>query len=152
MTVTSITSKNYTNPVKRWRLNEHITQADLAWDLNVTRQVITNLESGLYLSLPIAVIHYTGITQNEYQHWIHYQRGNNARYFNNTRNVIVDRGWLAFKWSVRPDRSDRGFCRLLLFQPSVLRLYELHGMCKGKLRSALLDVGMPSTAISSVVL
>jgi transcriptional regulator with XRE-family HTH domain len=142
------------NPLKEFREHEQITQSDLANEAGVTRQIITNLEKGLLSQLPSRLSAITHIPQQDYLDWVSSQRLKNQHYFRTpeVRALLsnhpllswrLDKNrWLSFKWTVQPNRSHRGFCRRLVYQPSLLTLYETKNQCKPSLIQALKEVGL----------
>jgi transcriptional regulator with XRE-family HTH domain len=149
-----------TNPIKEFREKNELTQNELANSLGITRQVITNLERGLLSHLPTELSQYTSISPTQYTDWVTTQRHENSPYFHTPElnhfysselplnyRTNKDR-WLSFKYLVRPDRSHRGFCRLLVYQPSLLALYESKNQCKPSLIAALRQVLLSDHEIS----
>jgi hypothetical protein len=126
-----------TNPLTEARKRRNLTQQKLADDLGVTVQVITNAEAGLFNSIPSALSGYLQVPQHEYVAWVIAQRAQNTKYFQNARTNL---GWQVFKDQV--SQSNRGFCRRLVFQPSILREYEQHKRSKPLLKQALSEVGL----------
>jgi transcriptional regulator with XRE-family HTH domain len=141
-------------------MRTHLTQNELAEELGITRQVITNLERGLLSSIPHELSLYTGIDNQTYNQYITNQRHENAKHFHTPELLSFfssplpplyrtnkDR-WFDFKYTVRPDKSHRGFCRLLVYQPSLLALYETKNQCKPSLIQALRQVRLSDYEIS----
>jgi hypothetical protein len=125
------------NPLTLARKSLNLTQQRLADDLGVTVQVITNAEAGLFNSVPSALSGYLHVPQEHYLEWVTAQRHQNEKYFQNARTNL---GWKVFKEQV--SQSNRGFCRRLVFQPSILREYEQHKRSKPLLAQALSEVGL----------
>jgi transcriptional regulator with XRE-family HTH domain len=149
------------NPLRTYREENQITQSDLAMSANITRQVITNLERGLLSQLPKSLSQITRIPQQEYLDWVSSQRLANQHYFR-TPEVLsllsshplqswrLDKNrWYSFKYTVQPNHSHRGFCRRLVYQPSLLTLYETKNQCKPSLIQALKEVGLTNNQIKS---
>ena len=148
------------SPIKEFRERTHLTQNELAQELGITRQVITNLERGLLSSIPHELSLYTGIDNQTYNQYITNQRLQNSKFFHTPELLSFfssplpsnyrqnkDR-WYTFKYTVRPDKSHRGFCRLLVYQPSLLALYESRNQCKPSLIAALRQVLLSDYEIS----
>jgi DNA-binding XRE family transcriptional regulator len=149
------------NPLKEYREQNHLTQSDLAKSANITRQVITNLEKGLLSSLPTNISLLSHIPQQDYLEWVTNERLKNSSYFRTpeVRSLLsshplqswrLDKNrWYSFKYTVQPNHSHRGFCRRLVYQPSLLTLYETKNQCKPSLIQALKEVGLSVREIQS---
>jgi hypothetical protein len=104
------------------------------------------LEQGLFNSVPIEIATELGVSNIEYKRWVIHMRHYNSRHFNYAR---TNEGWVTFRLSVSP--SFRGFCRMLVFQPSILREYELSRQRNRQLLSeALIDVGIRDDSLNQL--
>jgi hypothetical protein len=133
------------NPVKRARVSYSMTQKDLSELLHVTTQVVISAEAGLFNSLPEGFIEVLHVTQDSYQEWVYQERRQNRPYF---ETAVTHLGWAVFKESV--SNTNRGFCRRLVFQPSILREYEHYKRSKPLLAAALVDVGLDRGQLSEL--
>lgn len=124
------------NPYKAERLKRGLTQKQVATYSGVTTQVVTNLESGLYYKPPIR-LDPTQHLATSYRKWVRFRRQENSFMFNDY--TLSD--FEMFRISITP--SFRGFCRLLVFQPSMLQEYEAYGYNRDALNKALKGVGIP---------
>lgn len=148
MTTTLPTSPlNLINPIKYERTLRSLTQANLAAQAHVTPQVVLNAEQGLYQSLPLSILLTLDLDPDEYRSWVTAQRFRNQHQFD--RRVIRSRDWLTFRLSVSP--SFRGFCRLLVYQLSLLRDFELHKQRNNaSLSEALSQVGLTNDELRTL--
>jgi DNA-binding transcriptional regulator YiaG len=160
------------NPYKLSRQELGLTQKELAATSNVTVQVVTNLEKGLFYKPPKAIvraIHEAYQTKKAYwwdaershrmyTQWIREQRAINQPSFppfhtlqphtlSGTHQTTWD--WVDFRHQVH--RTFRGFCRMLVFQPSMLAEWEDRGLNRNTVRIALMDVGYSEIAADIIV-
>lgn len=129
-----------------------MTQKDLALEAGVTPQVITNLESGLYYKPPVSVTRtilvnaHTGLSEEEltleYYLWVEELRESHSLLF---QRSDLHHSWLAFRLSVAG--TFRGFCRQLVYQPSMLSEFEERNLNKPSLTEALRMVGLPNGVV-----
>jgi DNA-binding XRE family transcriptional regulator len=135
------------NPIRSARLDLRLTQAELAHQLNVTPQSVLMLEQGLFSKLPDRIALELGVSQQDYQDWIKIQRYNNAGHFD---QATTTKGWLEFRWSIT-GHSFRGFCRVLYFQPSILREHERYRQRNVQVLSeALIDAQLSDVALGDL--
>lgn len=126
------------NPIRAARRDLRLTQKALSDQLLVTPQTILMLEQGLFNSVPTEIATELGVSNIEYKRWVINLRRYNSPKFHYAR---TNEGWVTFRLSV--SNSFRGFCRMLVFQPSILREYELSRQRNRQLLSeALIDVGI----------
>jgi DNA-binding XRE family transcriptional regulator len=144
------------NPYQIVRKRLHLTQAGLAHQAKVTTQVVTNLESGLFFKPPARVTQtLIQLTQASEPNLIptlaqYHQYQTELRYWNFHCVAPVGFGWLAtipsqldpseikfedFMRGIHP--SFRGFCRLIVYQPSMLQEYIERGLNRRRLMAAL---------------
>jgi transcriptional regulator with XRE-family HTH domain len=147
---------NKTNPFRLIRDQLGITQKTMSERSGVTIQVVTNLECGLYHKPPIAITTYlesidpdNTMLELDYYKWVKDTRSDNSELFQSylTPNIMESPdsyngwSWLSFRLTITP--SFRGFCRLLVYQPSMLQEYEAIGNNRGAVNRALSGVGVP---------
>lgn len=135
------------NPYKACRIQENRTQQEVATLCDITVQVVTNLESGLYYKPPPSIAALFNLSPNLYTEWVKEERIANSHYFDyaDTHN-----GWRQFRLSVNPT-SFRGFCRHLVFQPSMLAEFEKYHRNSAALVEALRQVGITIEAVGRIV-
>jgi len=134
------------NPIRRVRRDLRLTQKDLSDRLLVTPQTVLMLEQGLFNSVPQEIAIELGVSNRDYHQWVIQQRRINSSKFHYAR---TNEGWVTFRLSVSP--SFRGFCRMLVFQPSILREYELQRQRNRQLLSeALIDVGIRDDSLRAL--
>jgi DNA-binding XRE family transcriptional regulator len=134
-----------TNPIRRARDSYGLTQKALADLLGVTPQVVINAEAGLFNSVPDSFLSVLHVTQESYKEWVYQKRRENSVYF---EAAVTHMGWAVFKTSV--SNTNRGFCRCLVFQPSILREYEKYKRSKPLLAEALSDVGLDTSQLKEL--
>jgi len=131
------------NPVRSVRRDLKLTQSQLASHFDVTPQTILMLEQGLFNSIPEQISRILGVSNKEYQQWVRDSRHLNSVYFD---HAATDHGWQVFRLSVHA--SFRGFCRRLVFQPSILREFELSRQRNRQILSeALIQVHLSDEAL-----
>jgi len=131
------------NPIRSVRRDLKLTQSQLADHFAVTPQTILMLEQGLFNSIPEHMARELGVSPREYQQWVKQSRDLNHVYF---MNANTDHGWNTFRLSVHA--SFRGFCRRLVFQPSILREFELSRQRNRQILSeALIQVRLSDEAL-----
>lgn len=136
------------NPYKSARLELGLTQLSLARECSVTTQVIGNLEVGLYYKPPVSVDSVFNdkgyYLSDRYKVWVRNERGLNSlkltQALNQPDDAYLNWDWVTFRTSIT--QSFRGFCRIIVFQPSMLREYELQGINRGALNIALKQTGV----------
>jgi hypothetical protein len=106
------------------------------------------LEQGLFNSVPIDIAREMSIDPREYREWVRQSRLLNSSFFD---GAVTDRGWKTFRDSVH--HSFRGFCRKLVFQPSILREYELARQRNRQILSeALIEVRLSDQSLRELKL
>lgn len=141
------------NPIKDKREQANLTQQELAARAGVTRQVITLCEQGLYKTPPEGVLRtlcrmdFTAhsILLANYACWVNQQRANHAHLFSRVdlRITKSDR-WSALKNQVA-GKSQQGFCKALVYQPSLVREFEKFGRGSAGIFRALSECGLSET-------
>jgi len=142
MLTSMVSSGMRTNPYALARQSCGMTQKRLANLSSVTPQVITNLESGLFYKPPVSVQQtFQGLIGDEalslpraYRKWQRLERASHAE---DVATRPIDQGWIAFR-----GESLRGFCRQIVYQPSMLQEYERLGRNRLSLNYALRDCGV----------
>lgn len=115
------------NPIVAFRKEYNLTQQQLANYSDVTRQVITNLEAGLYNSIPPSVKNVIGsmggineftTIEQRYQRWI----------ISSLPSVTLMEAHIpvgSFQtWRFWIHESVAGFCKILKIQPVIITNYE----------------------------
>lgn len=119
-----------TNPIVLFRKEYNITQEQLANYSEVTRQVITNLEAGLYNSIPPSVKNAIGALggvtvfmniEPEYQRWITSCITSDAT-VDLVRSCFPVGSFQTWRFSI--SGSVAGFCKILKIQPVIITNYE----------------------------
>lgn len=130
------------NPYRSERLAHGLTQLALARECGITSQVIGNLEVGLFYKPPISVTNYFDdpSLEQRYKVWVRNERALNALILERFLNQPNDTDWVTFRLAVSP--SFRGFCRIIVFQPSMLKEFEDRGINRGALNIALKQCGV----------
>ena len=128
------------NPYKAARLEHNLTQNGLARIASITPSVVSNVEVGLFHTPPISLtqVFEDDSLPDKYLFWVHRQRIENQPLFHYSN---IGNGWHPFRLSV--NESFRGFCRHLVFQPSILQEFEKFNRNRALLSAALMEV-MPS--------
>lgn len=143
------------NPYRRIRKQRNLTQKELALSAGVTPQVITNLESGLFYKPPVSVTNvitlYDGALSEQELHlqyylWVRELRSANGIVF---QRGNLNQGWVNFRLSVH--KTFRGFCRQLVYQPSMLQEFEERNLNRPSLIEALRQVGLPDYMIGRLL-
>ncbi len=147
------------NPVKAARTQAGLTQAELAEKAQVTRQVVVLTEQGLYKQPPESVIRVLcrldftshAVLLANYAGWVESQRYSHQHLFRpvDLRITPGDR-WAALKSQVA-GKSQQGFCRALVYQPSLVREFEKFGRGSAGIFSALRQCGLPNTQVKLLV-
>jgi len=151
------------NPYTLARKELSLTQSELATLANVSTQVVTNLERGLFYKPPSNVVHAIHQAYKDrdpyqswnvqraaqtYTLWVTEERKSHSDKFpalahdclTDESNTLINLwDWVDFRHLVSP--SFRGFCRALVFQPSMLAEWEDRGLNKDAVRRALREVG-----------
>lgn len=138
------------NPFRAKREVLMLSQQELADEIGITRQVIANLEIGLFKVPPVRVLRYLCrqdysdpdfVTAN-YAAWVTAQRWTHQHLFAKVDLRLADGDiWVALKNQVSP-KSNNGFARALVYQPSLLSDFEKYGRGSSGIMRALLDVGL----------
>ena len=156
------TDQDYTNPLVRLRQEDgHMTQAELAHRLSITEQSVRLMEHGLFQRIPDRITTLTNITNEQYQAWVTQQRHHNYNHFipatqaflyardNNMLPKSMGARWVPYRKTVTS--SERGFCRLALIQPSILRDFELHrSRNRYSISQALSECGVPNSVLAEL--
>lgn len=143
------------NPIKVKRQQLGMTQAELADSATVTRQVVVLTEQGLYKQPPESVIRVLcrmdfsshAIMLANYAGWVESQRYAHQHLFRpvDLRIAANDR-WAALKNQVA-GKSQQGFCRALVYQPSLIREFEKFGRGSAGIFAALRQCGLPNAQV-----
>lgn len=138
------------NPFRSKREVLMMSQQELADEVGITRQVIANLEIGLFKVPPVRVLRY--ICRQDYSdpeyltrlydQWVSEQRHAHQHLFAKVDLRLADGDtWIALKNQVSP-KSNNGFARALVYQPSLLSDFEKYGRGSSGIMRALLEVGL----------
>lgn len=169
----------YLTPVKSvhiltdYRARHSLSQRALADKLGVTPQVIWNTEAGLFTTIPVSIREYLAEhmeispdqVQDEYYVWVMHQRHLNiplfayveTEHYPELKLSWIER-WRDFKRQVQPPLvgsntpSHRGFCVKLVYQPSVLTIYEKMNQGRHMLARALRQVGLDDSQLEDLKL
>ena len=138
------------NPIKLKREQLQLTQLELADKAQVTRQVVVLCEQGLYRVPPeglcrvLCRMDFTSqaILLANYACWVNHQRASHAHLFSKVDLRIsgADR-WAALKNQVA-GKSQQGFCKALVYQPSLIREFEKFGRGSAGIFRALSECGL----------
>lgn len=136
------------NPYAIARKSLNLTQSQLAQHAHCTVQVVTNLEAFLYHKPPISIANlFPDIPLNLYTECVKQQRIENSHLFDYANTHALT--FRAFRHSVTP--SFRGFCRALVFQPSLLAEFERYHRNTRILSNALSEVGLTRDAVTRLL-
>lgn len=138
------------NPIKLKREQLQLTQAELAASAQVTRQVVVLCEQGLYKTPPESLLRtlcrmdFTSqaVLLANYACWVTHQRVAHQHLFSKVDlRIARDDRWAALKSQVA-GKSQQGFCRALVYQPSLVREYEKFGRGSAGIFRALSECGL----------
>lgn len=146
------------NPIKRLRQRVGMTQAELAGQAGVTRQVVVLLEQGLShrpspkvlealtascMRAGIDFDHTKGqaLITAEYLLWVDQKRSENKHLFSKIDLRLCDRQD-KFAYVKSQFSSNLDFCRALVYQPSLVREFEKKHTGVAGIYSALRAVGI----------
>jgi transcriptional regulator with XRE-family HTH domain len=153
------------NPYKKIRLENSLTQKEVAKDLGITSQVILRVEQGLFSNPPPQLTSYlaalsldAGMTPNRlsalYFAWVYQQRKINSKALPVARAVKITTGgpmskrysWKEFRKNIL-GLSVAGTAKLLVIQISLLQDMEKTGRNQAMVKDILLEWGIPTDAI-----
>lgn len=92
----------------------------------------------------------------DYDQWVIEERGRNRRFFlsvdeqdKGPSDIIWDKSWVIFRESVTG--SFRGFCRILVFQPSMMQEFEKYNRHSNSVETALIECGIEPPVAKSLI-
>lgn len=146
------------NPLKALRQRVGLTQAELAGQAGVTRQVVVLAEQGLYHRPPAKVlealtaaclragidvggVRSSGLITANYLVWVDQKRAANAGLFGQI-DLRLCKSSDKFAYIKSHFPSNLAFCRALVYQPSLVREFEKKKTGVAGIYSALSAVGI----------
>ena len=151
------------NPLKTLRQRVELTQAELAGQAGVTRQVVVLAEQGLYHRPPAKVLEAltasclragidcggvksSGLITANYLVWVDQKRSSNSHLFSEIDTRLAKGN--KFKYIKGHFKSNLDFCRALVYQPSLIREFEKKHTGVAGVYAALRAVGIDPRELS----
>lgn len=146
------------NPIKVKRHELQLTQNELAEKAGVTRQVVVLSEQGMYKVPPESLLRtlcrmdFTAhaVLLANYACWVTNQRFAHRDLFMRVDLRLAGKDkWAYLKHQVA-GKSQQGFCRALVYQPSLIREYEKFGRGSAGVFAALRECGLEGNQLEQL--
>lgn len=138
------------NPYKDIRIRNNLTQKAMADLISVTPQVIVSIEAGLFNTPPESIREAFPNLVPDYYDWVANQRKENAPHFRK-RPFPLAYSPNFDTLMKRVHESNRGFCRLLVYQPSLLSDYRRFRRSSQLLATALRQVQLSKLEVDMIL-